>query len=227
MMKKHMRRCRADGGSAMGLSQGRPNGVISGNRRRMPSQELSLGGSQAMRGGLNSRDMALGRTMGRMRGASLARELANGAALGVRRLSRGGSATTFGSRDNQERLMKARKRNEILGEPAFAKGGIVHKRMKALYEALHGHFENEPYMKKLGVKYKDVCEGEPHRARRASGGRLWIQGAIKHPGALHKSLHVPKGKKIPISKLEKAEHSKNPLLRTRAHLAATLRKFHH
>jgi len=55
----------------------------------------------------------------------------------------------------------------------------------------------------------------------------WIQGAIKHPGALHKSLHLPKGKKIPESKLEKAIHSKNPLLRKRANLAKTLKKMHH
>lgn len=52
----------------------------------------------------------------------------------------------------------------------------------------------------------------------------WIQGAIKHPGALHKQLHVPEGKKIPETKLRKAEHSKNPLLRHRASLAATLKK---
>ena len=52
----------------------------------------------------------------------------------------------------------------------------------------------------------------------------WIAGAIKHKGALHKSLGVPEGKKIPEKKLEKAEHSKNPLTRKRAHLAETLKK---
>jgi len=55
----------------------------------------------------------------------------------------------------------------------------------------------------------------------------WIQGAIKHPGALHKSLHVPEGKKIPEKKLEKAEHSKNPTLRHRANLAETLKHLGH
>lgn len=55
--------------------------------------------------------------------------------------------------------------------------------------------------------------------------REWIRGAIKHPGALHKSLHVPAGKKIPEAKLEKAEHSKNPTLRRRARLAETLKSF--
>lgn len=62
-----------------------------------------------------------------------------------------------------------------------------------------------------------------------SGGSRgkWIQSAIKHPGALHESLHVPEGKKIPEKKLEKAMHSKNPLTRKRAALARTLKGFHH
>lgn len=56
--------------------------------------------------------------------------------------------------------------------------------------------------------------------------KQWIAGAIKHPGALRKSLHVKKGEKIPASKLKKAEHSKNPTLRKRAVLAETLKKMH-
>ncbi len=56
--------------------------------------------------------------------------------------------------------------------------------------------------------------------------KKWIAGAIKHPGALHKELHVPDGKKIPKSKLDKAEHSKNPTLKKRAVLAETLKGFH-
>lgn len=51
----------------------------------------------------------------------------------------------------------------------------------------------------------------------------WIAGAIKHSGALHKSLKVPKGKPIPASKLKKAEHSKNPTTAKRARLAETLK----
>lgn len=58
------------------------------------------------------------------------------------------------------------------------------------------------------------------------GKEKWIQGAIKHPGALHKELHVKEGKKIPEKKLEKAEHSKNPTLKKRAALAETLKKMH-
>lgn len=54
----------------------------------------------------------------------------------------------------------------------------------------------------------------------------WIQGAIKHPGALHKELHVPEGQKIPEAKLQSAEHSSNSLLRKRANLAETLKGLH-
>lgn len=51
----------------------------------------------------------------------------------------------------------------------------------------------------------------------------WIQGAIKKPGALHKELGVPEGKKIPESKLKEA--SKKPGKEgQRARLAETLKK---
>jgi hypothetical protein len=53
----------------------------------------------------------------------------------------------------------------------------------------------------------------------------FIQKAIKHPGALRKTLKVKKGEKIPLAKLKKAEHSKNPLTAKRAHLAETMRGF--
>ena len=55
--------------------------------------------------------------------------------------------------------------------------------------------------------------------------KKWIAGAIKHPGALHRELKVPEGKKIPESKLKKAEGSKNSTLAKRAHLAETLKSF--
>lgn len=50
----------------------------------------------------------------------------------------------------------------------------------------------------------------------------WIQKAIKKPGALHKQLGVPEGKKIPESKLKAAE-KKGGKLGKRAHLAETLK----
>jgi hypothetical protein len=53
----------------------------------------------------------------------------------------------------------------------------------------------------------------------------WIQGAIKHPGALHRQLHVPQGQKIPAGKLAKAEHAGGKLGQ-RARLAETLGHLH-
>lgn len=44
-------------------------------------------------------------------------------------------------------------------------------------------------------------------------------------GALHKALHVRKGENIPEGKLEKASHSKSPLMRKRANLAMTFNKY--
>jgi len=50
----------------------------------------------------------------------------------------------------------------------------------------------------------------------------WIQKAIKKPGALHKEMGVPTGKKIPASKLAAA--AKKPgKLGKRARLAETLK----
>ena len=56
--------------------------------------------------------------------------------------------------------------------------------------------------------------------------KKFIQKAIKHPGALHKTLGVPMGKTIPAAKLEAATHSSNPTTRRRANLARTLRRLH-
>ncbi|MDE1970989.1 MAG: hypothetical protein KGI50_05440 [Patescibacteria group bacterium] len=57
----------------------------------------------------------------------------------------------------------------------------------------------------------------------------WIQKALppSSKNKLRNQLHVKEGEKIPESKLKKAEHSKNPLERKRAHLAETLKGMHH
>lgn len=57
------------------------------------------------------------------------------------------------------------------------------------------------------------------------GKRKWISDAIKYSGSLHKTLHEKEGCDIPEAKLEKAEHSKDPLTRKRAELAETLKSF--
>jgi hypothetical protein len=75
---------------------------------------------------------------------------------------------------------------------------------------------------------KEPIKNVPKKIERtqdmAKGGKTkWIQGAIKHPGALHKELGVPMGKKIPAKKLSKAAHAPGKLGQ-RARLAQTLKK---
>jgi hypothetical protein len=55
--------------------------------------------------------------------------------------------------------------------------------------------------------------------------KRWISSAIKKPGALHKQLGVPEGKKIPAKKLSAAAE-KGGKLGQRARLAQTLKKMH-
>lgn len=50
----------------------------------------------------------------------------------------------------------------------------------------------------------------------------FIQEAIKHPGALHRELGVPMGKKIPEKKLKAAEKEGGKVGK-QAHLAETLK----
>ena len=59
-------------------------------------------------------------------------------------------------------------------------------------------------------------------ARRRSR-KKWIQGAIKKPGALRRTLGVKKGKKIPVSRL-RAAAKKSGKTGQRARLALTLRR---
>jgi len=54
--------------------------------------------------------------------------------------------------------------------------------------------------------------------------KQWIQEAVaKNPGGLHRSLHIPEGKRIPVQRIEKAEHSRNRIIRKQAQLADNLR----
>ena len=56
--------------------------------------------------------------------------------------------------------------------------------------------------------------------------KQWIRQAIKHPGALRKSLGVKAGKSIPAKTLAKAA-AKGGVTGRRARLAQTLKKLHH
>ena len=65
---------------------------------------------------------------------------------------------------------------------------------------------------------------------RNKGGAVkknWIEDAVKRPGALRKKLKVPKGKKIPVNKLNKAAKSTNATTRRQANLAKTFKKESH
>jgi hypothetical protein len=55
--------------------------------------------------------------------------------------------------------------------------------------------------------------------------KKWIKGAVKHPGALHEALHVPKDEKIPAAKLHAAE-KKGGKVGREARLAETLSHMH-
>lgn len=60
-----------------------------------------------------------------------------------------------------------------------------------------------------------------NRRKTVAKGKNWIQGAIKKPGALHKALGVPSGKKIPTNKLA-IKKGDSPVMKKRKNLAKTL-----
>ena len=85
--------------------------------------------------------------------------------------------------------------------------------------------------KKVNTPAEKLVTGSPDAVRVKRGGPIeaaegqWIQGAIKHPGALHRELGIPQDRKIPSKTLHRAENSSNPMLAKRAHLADTMRHF--
>ena len=100
----------------------------------------------------------------------------------------------------------------------YKRGGKVHEDIaadkKLIKKAIRQHDEH-------------MHEGKHEELHLKKGGKAkWIAGAIKHPGALHKALHVKEGEKIPAKKLAKAAHSDNPKLAKRARLAQTLKRMH-
>lgn len=91
----------------------------------------------------------------------------------------------------------------------FKKGGKVH--------------DDSAQDKKLFNKMFAAAEKKEPKGMK-SGGK-WIAGAVKKPGALHRELGVPEGKKIPMAKIDKAANSSNPTLAKRANFAKTVAKF--
>ncbi len=58
--------------------------------------------------------------------------------------------------------------------------------------------------------------------RRRHGRGRWIQGAIRHKGALHRQLGIPAGETIPLDMLRRAARAPG-ILGKRARLALNLR----
>lgn len=111
-----------------------------------------------------------------------------------------------------------RSANAELGKPhtgGFNAGGATNFRKQ-----MHADVAEDKRLIKHMVKPAAI------RSKKRNGGGQWIAGAIKHPGALHEELHVPKGEKIPAKKLAKAAHSDNPKMKKRAELAETLERMH-
>ena len=69
---------------------------------------------------------------------------------------------------------------------------------------------------------KQEQAGQPTQVKSAS--EHWIQGVVKHKGALHAQLGIPEGEKIPQATLDAAA-KKGGKLGERARLAETLERF--
>jgi len=69
-----------------------------------------------------------------------------------------------------------------------------------------------------------IAMSEAGKSMGKADGGMWIQEAIKKPGALRKSMGVKAGQTIPKGKLESASKSSNPTMAKRARLAMTLSK---
>jgi hypothetical protein len=125
------------------------------------------------------------------------------------------SDTFHASGESQATSISAARKPSHWRRGGFVSHGGSHKTGQAPQQMRHG---------------SDVKHGPPPDADRDEetnykrGGGKWMAGAVKHPGALHRSLGVPQGQKIPAAKIAKAAHSSNPTLRRRAVLAQTFAK---
>jgi hypothetical protein len=59
----------------------------------------------------------------------------------------------------------------------------------------------------------------------SSFSKDWMKKAGANRGGLHRSLGIPEGQKIPVSRIKSAEHSSNPKERKEATLAETYKKY--
>lgn len=105
----------------------------------------------------------------------------------------------------------------------YASGGIVKEGYQPKVESVGDSGHATVRRNKPSTDLDQETGGKtPLRPGFKSGGKNWIAGAIKKPGALHKALGVPEGQNIPQKKLTKAANSNSPKMRQRAALAKTL-----
>lgn len=98
----------------------------------------------------------------------------------------------------------------------------AHKKEDKLHEKEEKlHHMSEKAEHKVKKAKKKVAS--KHGSKKKVAKKNFIAGAIKHPGALRKELHVKKDKKIPAAKLKKAVHAKGKEGQ-RARFALTLAK---
>lgn len=129
------------------------------------------------------------------------RGYAEGAAGGVGGLVAGSAANALASK--------------VLGK-SVAGGGRIGAALGGLAGLVHGNYASlKNQAAEAHKKYKEKQAAEN-----------WIQGAIKHPGALHKALGVPADEKIPAAKLEAAA-KKGGKIGREARLAETLKGLRH
>ena len=179
-------------------------------------------GAEAVQKAIDSSNRS-GRKISKIEAAKIHRLLRGG-------YKSGGKAITADSLINRDVREANAKRDGSKHIGGFKRGGMAHddvaedtKLIKKLVKpsAIKGHGKDCRCEKCWGGRAGKAGGGY------ADGGKSkWIAGAIKHPGSLHKALHVKAGEKIPTQKLAKATHSKNPHLARKARLAETLKSVH-
>lgn len=87
------------------------------------------------------------------------------------------------------------------------------------------HKDHVPPVKAKPVARSKVDSPSEERGEPHAKGRIHIKA--KNKGKLHEKLGVPKGKKIPVAKIEAAERSPSPALRQEAQFAENARGFAH
>lgn len=75
----------------------------------------------------------------------------------------------------------------------------------------------------IGRRKRSSSSSSSSRSKKRSGGKNFIQGAIKNKGALRRTLGTGKSGKIPVKKIQKAAKGSGKTAQ-RARLALTLRK---